>query len=364
MSFYVYLPSNVKHIDDKFLTADDGDKSLNVTSDYTTHLVERKYFRVPFEVAVVDVTFMHSWRIPIGKLTVDFRSDIMNKKYLEFKKKSNLPQEYLTEIREWTNKSDMELSDKLLYEKRLFEFEFSDEELFKVFEIYIYDGEEIQTFVDRIELDVQNYYLEMIYNYRYKLYNDMKNRPNFKFNPEFFAKEPYDRSKFNSLDPLVVKIKKEPTFSSLPRFYTGWRGWKVDTKEGLQIKFSGLICRLLKIPKDYIIEKKNVDDRHSYESILDLPKTLRLTQLLFIYTDIIKDQLVGNSRASLIRTVHVENDHAKGAYVSFQFPQYYPVSSTELDSINIKITDETGNPVQFVDALVAITLHFIPIVRN
>jgi hypothetical protein len=364
MSFYVYLPSNVKHIEDKFLSAEDGDKSLNTTSNYTTQLIERKYFRVPYEVAVVDVTFMHSWRIPIGKLTVDFRQDIATKMFDDYNIEVSKGKDFKLEERKWRSKTDLELTETERVIKRLFDFELSDEGMFKVFDIYIYDGEDIQTFLERVELDIENYYLQLIINNRYKLYNELKNTPKFKFNPELYSKVPYDKSKIDHLDPLIVKIKKEPSFRALPRFFSGFRGWKVDTGVGVQIKFSGLVCRLLKMPKDILIQKKRIQDTSSFESILDLPRTLRLTQLLFIYTDIIKDQLVGNSRSALIRTVHVDNDHLKGAYVSFQFPQYFPVNATEIDSINIRITDETGTPVHFVDAVVAVTLHFRPIQRN
>jgi len=361
MSFYVYLPSNVKHINDKFLNAEDGEKSLNVTNNYTTQLVERKYFRVPYEVAVVDVTFMHSWRIPIGKLVIDFRLDRKNQVNEEYNRRQS---SYQPVDKTWLGKSDLELTDNELLYKKLYDFELSDEELFKVFDIYIYDGEEMESFLERLETEIHQYYMEIIYNHRYKLYMAKKNDKNFKFNPEFYAIEPYNRLKFNSQSVLTEKIKKENVMMALPRFYTGPRGWKVATNPGLQMQFSGLVCRLLKLPKDYTIERKSYDDKISHEQILDLPRSLRLTQLLFIYTDIIKEQLVGNSRSALIRTVHVENDHSKGAYVSYQYPQYFPVNSTEIDSINIRITDETGQPVEFVDALVAITLHFRPIQKN
>jgi hypothetical protein len=359
MSFYVYLPSNVKHINDKYLNSEDGEMSQNVTSNYTTHLVERKKFDVPHEVAVVDVTFMHSWKIPVGQLFVIFRSD-NRKRILKESKTDDVP-DFLRDM--WKTKSDLLLTDKEREEKRLNEFELPDDELFKVFNLYIYDGEDLDSFLDRLQYDIQIYYMKLIYNYRLELYKKFVEKyPNRTANREFFPYTNFTKSTFFSHDPVVEQIKNELTFKSLPTFSTGGRGWNVYTNLGLKIRFNGPICRLLKLPSYIELEKTHVDQKATYESLLGIPRTLKMTQLIFIYTDIIKDQFVGNTLSPLIRTVHVDNDYQKGGFISFDNPNYFPVSKTHLDSINIQIKDETGLPINFVDALFSVTLHFRPIV--
>lgn len=359
MSFYVYLPSNVKHINDKYLNSEDGEQSQNVTSNYTTHLVERKKFNVPYEVAVVDVTFMHSWKIPVGQLFVSFRSN-NRKRILKESKKDDVP-DFFRQM--WKEKTDLMLSDQEMEEKRLHEFELSDDELFKVFNLYIYDGEDLESFLDRLQFDIQIYYMKLIYNYRVDLFMKLVEKyPNRTFNRAFFPYGNFTRSKFYSHDPVVEEIKNELTFKTLPTFATGNRGWNVHTDLGLILRFNGPICRLLKIPNNMELEKTSVDQKATYESLLGIPRSLKMTQLLFIYTDIIKDQFVGNTLSPLIRTVHVDNDYQKGGFISFDNPNYFPVSKTHLDSINIQIKDETGLPIHFVDALFSVTLHFRPIV--
>jgi hypothetical protein len=361
----MYLPSNVKHINDKFIFGENGEQSINTTSNYTTQLAETKYFNKPYEVAVVDFTYRHSWKLNIGSLTIVFKNDLKNEIEQKGLPVNNKKLHMFNSDHPWYKVPDVDLNvedRKLKYQEG---FELFDDQLTQVFPLSIIDGEDIEQFFRRLEDDIKKFYTELLYTNRYNVYREKKKKyPDYKYNQELDAIEPYNKDFFFKDDNLLINlIQDEFTFSGLPKFSFGSFGFKIALGHGVQLEFRGPICRILKLSEDLVIYKKNKDVKIAYESLLATTKSINLTQMLFIYTDIIPPQVVGDTRASLIRTVHVENDHQKGSFISFENPQYFPVNKTEISSINININDETGKPVQFINSLVSVTLHFRPILN-
>jgi hypothetical protein len=92
-------------------------------------------------------------------------------------------------------------------------------------------------------------------------------------------------------------------------------------------------------------------------------KLLKTVSSLYIYTNIIDYQFVGDSYAPLLRTIMVnENVENYGKYISqeFQNTQYLPLRLNVFDYIEIDIRDDTGNPIHFEAGKVLIKLHFRP----
>jgi hypothetical protein len=90
---------------------------------------------------------------------------------------------------------------------------------------------------------------------------------------------------------------------------------------------------------------------------------LKTVSSLYIYTNIIDYQFVGDSYAPLLRTIMVnENVENYGKYISqeFQNTQYLPLRLNIFDYIEIDIRDDTGNPIHFEAGKVLIKLHFRP----
>ena len=343
MSFYVYLPSNTKHINDKFIKDNDGTKSLNTTSNFTIHFSETKEFKVPYEVAVVDVMYKHSWKIPIGKLTINFRSDLV--------KKTNK-----------SNESIINLSAQQQKVKFSNEFELPDSDLFTEFDLFIYDGEDIEKFFERLYDEIQERYIQILYNNRYLMYMERKKRiKNYKLINEIDAEKPYSKTGNNKI--LIDILKSEYTMFSLPSFfYDETKGLSVHlVNKGVEFKLTGNICKWLDIESKFFT-KTSSDPNNSLiiSSKKFYMKNLFITQTLFIYTDIISEQIVGNSRSSLIRTVNVQQEYFKGEHISYDVPHFFPVNKTELNSINIDIRDETGERVMFEDSIFTLVLHFRP----
>lgn len=80
---------------------------------------------------------------------------------------------------------------------------------------------------------------------------------------------------------------------------------------------------------------------------------------LFVYTDIIKASVTGNTYSKLLRIVKAANT-AIGQVSQFTFgqPQYHPVEKREIHSIEIDIKDDTGETLRFKGGRVYVVLHF------
>lgn len=84
---------------------------------------------------------------------------------------------------------------------------------------------------------------------------------------------------------------------------------------------------------------------------------------LFIYTDIIEDQYVGDVMTKLFKIFPVrDNDNNNTGYESVFMPNYLNVSQKFINRINIKIADSNGNKINFADSSTSVIpkLHFRP----
>ena len=79
---------------------------------------------------------------------------------------------------------------------------------------------------------------------------------------------------------------------------------------------------------------------------------------LFVYTDIIDNQRVGDVNAPLLRRVPVEKIFPQVVNLDFINKEYHLVNTTLINTIEIDIRDDIGEPIPFEMGHVHITLHF------
>lgn len=82
-----------------------------------------------------------------------------------------------------------------------------------------------------------------------------------------------------------------------------------------------------------------------------------LCQIMYIYSDIVASRPVGNIQSPLLRTIPVTGKFNQHELVEFKNPQYVQVNTTETDIINIVITTDEGNEIDFKNGKISITLH-------
>jgi len=80
---------------------------------------------------------------------------------------------------------------------------------------------------------------------------------------------------------------------------------------------------------------------------------------IYIYSDIIKYQFVGDVKVPLLGVLPVQGVDGEQQYWSFNPPYYIPVSMSTLSSVNIHLADDKGDEIPFFgDGKVVARLHF------
>lgn len=81
---------------------------------------------------------------------------------------------------------------------------------------------------------------------------------------------------------------------------------------------------------------------------------------LFVYTNLVTPNLVGDSVVPLLRTVPIEGEHGQLITKTYDRPHYVPVNGQSFEVIDINISDDHGNLIHFINGKVTIKLHFRP----
>lgn len=143
---------------------------------------------------------------------------------------------------------------------------------------------------------------------------------------------------------------------------------KFKVSEFLVVQFVGAINSLynsdivvnnLQIEKQY---QKINSTIYSYETN-DIEMELFYESLhgihsIFIYSDVIDTQIVGDSRTRLLRVINVSSKYKEVVSRVYDNPDYLPVSSREINSIKIILRDDTGQKIFFTNSKVIVKLHF------
>lgn len=123
--------------------------------------------------------------------------------------------------------------------------------------------------------------------------------------------------------------------------------------KGMKLSFSGRIKNIFNM-SDYRYDSNFTSDV--------IPNNhLESVQSLYIYTDIIDYQLVGDEYAPLLRNVVVSQNYSHPVAINYENPHYLPVNKSIISTINIDIRDDTGKEINFIQGKVEIKLHFRPL---
>lgn len=82
---------------------------------------------------------------------------------------------------------------------------------------------------------------------------------------------------------------------------------------------------------------------------------------LYIYTDIIEYQSVGDAHVPLLRCVHIDGENNKILSVRYDKAHYVPVNKTTITDITIEVKDDQNQKVRFTYGKVSAKLHFRPV---
>lgn len=109
--------------------------------------------------------------------------------------------------------------------------------------------------------------------------------------------------------------------------------------------------------RSVFVKKLVLDTKYVGEREVDLEGGRRS---IFVYTDIVLPQVVGNTLAPLLRVLPINQHTPLGTHVyhSFNNLYYFPLSKNFINSVEIRLCDITGDYVPFRSGRVVSTLHF------
>lgn len=134
------------------------------------------------------------------------------------------------------------------------------------------------------------------------------------------------------------------TYNSVTRRVT------VEVNNNLEILFGDGLALLLGFDNETSITKRTKSPR-----VASLAAGFHS---LYVYTDVVEAQLVGDTRVPLLRIVNIEGEDGQIITRTFQNPFYMPVSRKFIERVQCNIKDDTNQLVPFESGKLIITLHF------
>ena len=158
-----------------------------------------------------------------------------------------------------------------------------------------------------------------------------------------------------SLNKLVQTLSEENARNYL-KFYFEPINQKASvtiTNESTTLKMSASLQRKLQL------EERNLRGNKTYfgQGAVSLNDTL---SCIYVYCDLVKERVVGDKLVPLLRIVPVVRKPGQVVYKSFYPPQYFSLSHQQFRTVEIYLTDDTGNLIKFESGRVVVTLHFRP----
>lgn len=113
---------------------------------------------------------------------------------------------------------------------------------------------------------------------------------------------------------------------------------------------------ILNLPDELL--KTGLNTSHAPKAIRTVDITAGVNEL-FVYCNIVKHSLVGDTTAQLLRIVPIPKTGFGEVIVkTYDTPHYFPLIADEIESIEIDLKDENGQRVNFSDGRVIVVLHF------
>jgi hypothetical protein len=123
------------------------------------------------------------------------------------------------------------------------------------------------------------------------------------------------------------------------------------------------------LPKDCTLDMNKSDIAKclgfNQERILDMSATSdtiattnHMYHSVYVYTDIIANQSVGNYKVPLLRVIPITSSHGNVSCVKYDKPHFLPLSRSRVQTIEINLRDDTGEFISFEAGKAIVTLVF------
>lgn len=118
---------------------------------------------------------------------------------------------------------------------------------------------------------------------------------------------------------------------------------------GLELTFNKEFARMLGFAK------KKITFSQMSSNVCDIQRGI---YSLYIYCDVCKENIVGDSKVPLLEIVPIRGEHGDNISERYNFPTYIPLQRNNFSDVKIDIMDDTGKKIPFQSGKAIITLHF------
>ena len=151
------------------------------------------------------------------------------------------------------------------------------------------------------------------------------------------------------------KIKKHGELQYLIKFhYNNFsKRMEIQLNTGIVtgVKFSEKLEYMLGLERNTVIYDQHTTGKYQ----MDLSGGF---YSLYVYSDLVEAQVIGNVKAQLLRVVPIEGNFGEFVSKTFYSPHYVPVLKKTIDSVEINIKDDTNRLVPFEFGKCVLKLHF------
>jgi hypothetical protein len=120
-----------------------------------------------------------------------------------------------------------------------------------------------------------------------------------------------------------------------------------------KIRLSKLLSKLLRLPRN--LEGLEKDDRYFFGDVV--PRTNLTAETLYVYCDLARHQMVGDSSVPLLRIVSAPESTTDSCVVTYPTIQYVAAKGGTVQTIEVDIRDDTGKRIPFNTGRVVVVLH-------
>lgn len=151
--------------------------------------------------------------------------------------------------------------------------------------------------------------------------------------------------------------------SNMYEFISACRGWPL---RGLNMSYDNnfrqLTIALINPGKTVILSPQLLtflNKKSGFSTgVLQMKPIVEITKTLFLYCDIIEDQLIGNKKEKILKIVKLEGDKEEIVYKEYEKPHYLNVDKTLIQNITINIRGLNKQLLHFKSGPILIKLHF------
>jgi len=162
----------------------------------------------------------------------------------------------------------------------------------------------------------------------------------------------------------TLKDKKPPKISfELDRTVRRITIHFLDTRVS-EIRFSQHLAYMLGLDSATIYRREAIDSSSGFEKDLGyvmarFPPDMRGgVDSLYLYTNIVENQIVGNTLAPLLQIIPVSGEHGEVIQKTIYSPHYVPVLTNKFSSIEVNLKNDQDDNLPFLFGKVVVKLHF------